>query len=76
MSLGRDWLNGIVENLGHNDKPVARMALLSALAPYQVNENDVLEFRSIHPTDAQLLTVTSWASFSAARKVSQWLYNP
>lgn len=76
MDMGRDWLNEIVEHLSHNDKPVARLTLLSALAPYQVCENDILEFRSIHPTDAQLLTVTSWASFSAARKVSHWLYKP
>lgn len=75
MGMGRGWLNEIVENLSHNDKPVARLTLLSALAPYQICENDILEFRSIHPTDAQLLTVTSWASFSAAIRVSKWLYN-
>jgi AhpD family alkylhydroperoxidase len=48
--------------------PVARLAWLTACAPYRVTEADVAAFRAgPAPSDSDLIAVTAWASLTAAR---------
>lgn len=76
MGMNRSWLEDIVNGLDRRDKPIARIIMLTALAPYQVCENDIEEFRSIQLDDDSLLMITAWASFAAARRIGSWLYIP
>ena len=55
------------------DRPAGRLALLVALAPYQVDETVIPEFRDTHPSGRELLAATAWASFTATRRVAGWL---
>jgi len=73
MGLSRSWLEEAVRPLSDLDRPVGRLALLTALASYQVDEKIIQEFRQHFPGDDYLIGVTAWASFTAARKVGTWL---
>lgn len=76
MGLSRGWVEPLVASLKESDRPAARLALLTALASYQVDEKVVAEFRRQYPHDAALITLTSWASFTATRRVGSWLVAP
>jgi AhpD family alkylhydroperoxidase len=65
----RAWADAAVHGLAATDRPAGRLALLTALAPYQVGSADLAG------GDAELITLTSWASMAAARKVGSWLAN-
>jgi hypothetical protein len=67
---GHDWLAALVTALPAADRPSARLALLTALAPHQVDEM-VIELTG-HDRRAHVELV-SWASFAAARRVGGWL---
>jgi hypothetical protein len=73
LGLGRGWVEDAVRPLGEPDRPVARLALLTALASFQIDEDVVDSFRQRSPTDEALLATVGWASFAAARRVGTWL---
>ncbi|GAA2409341.1 carboxymuconolactone decarboxylase family protein [Streptomyces glaucosporus] len=65
--LGRSWLGeALAGPLRPADLPAARLALLTALAPYQVTEADVASFRERYPGDRELVELTAWASLRTA----------
>jgi len=73
MGISNNWVAPLVENLNESDKPVAVLALLVALSPYQVDDYVINNFCAIHAGDRRLLHVASWASYLAAQRVSDWL---
>jgi len=72
----RAWADEAVAALSEADRPAGRLAVLTAFAPYQVTKADVAAFRSAVPGDEALITLTAWASMSAARTVASWLPTP
>ena len=71
--LNTRWVERAIAGLGEAQRPAGRLALLTALASYRVTPEVVASFREHHPSDEQLIAVTAWASFTAARKVGTWL---
>ncbi|WP_158883811.1 carboxymuconolactone decarboxylase family protein [Amycolatopsis anabasis] len=71
--ISRSWLEPRVAGLPERDRPAGRLALLTALAAYQIDEPVIAEFRRDRPGDDVLLGLTSWASLAAARRVGSWL---
>jgi hypothetical protein len=71
--LGRGWLEEALSGLEESLKPAARLALLTAFASYQVDKGVVESFRVYSPYDRDLINLTSWASFSAVRRIASWL---
>jgi alkylhydroperoxidase/carboxymuconolactone decarboxylase family protein YurZ len=73
----RAWADEAVAGLSSPDQPAGRLAILTALAPYQVGKADVNAFRSAAKSadsgDAALIGLTSWASMAAARTAGAWL---
>ncbi|VAW59012.1 hypothetical protein MNBD_GAMMA11-1095 [hydrothermal vent metagenome] len=74
IPVGYDWVNKRIDNLNGADKPIAKLALLSAFAPYRVGDTVVNEFQAECPGDRVLRAVTAWASFAAVRKVGTWMW--
>lgn len=74
--LSREWTERLVAGLSEPDRAAGRLALLTALASYQVDQDVVDEFRSWHPGDTRLVEATAWASFAAARRVGSWYAPP
>jgi hypothetical protein len=65
-----------VAPLAADDRASARLALLAALAPSQVDADVLDEFRRAHPTDPALIAAAGWASFTAMRRIGTWLAPP
>jgi len=74
--ISRHWLEGPLTGVEDQQKPVAQLALLTALAPYQVDDAAIQTFRESLPGDRELLGVTAWASMAAARRIGSWLGLP
>jgi AhpD family alkylhydroperoxidase len=74
--LSRSWVQQAAASLPEPDQPAARLALVIALASYQVDEGLVDAYRATTPGDVPLLELASWASMAAARRVSTWLTAP
>lgn len=73
LGLSRAWVEHATRDLVEDERPIGRLALLTALASYQVDDEVVTAFRKLHPTDQALVGVVAWASFAAARRIGTWL---
>jgi AhpD family alkylhydroperoxidase len=74
--FNRAWVNQAVADLVEADQAAGKLALLTAVAPYQIDEEIIREFRVHHVTDTQLVGVVAWASFAAAYRIASWLQAP
>lgn len=74
--LSRAWADAAVDGLAAADRPAGRLAILVALAPYQVGHDDIAGYLASASGDAELITLASWASMATARKVGSWLRAP
>ncbi|HEV2886382.1 MAG TPA: carboxymuconolactone decarboxylase family protein [Jatrophihabitans sp.] len=73
LGLSRSWVQEEVLGLPAGEQAAGRLALLTALAPFQVDQPVIEAFRREQPGDEALIATTSWASMSAARQVGSWL---
>ncbi len=73
QGLGRQWLEEAIEGVSDAHKPAARLALLTTLAPHQIDDKIIQSFRDSQPSDRDLLGTTAWASFAAAQRIGSWL---
>ncbi|MEU6077869.1 hypothetical protein [Micromonospora sp. NPDC047074] len=71
---GGRWFDAAVAELAPAERPVARLALLTALAPYRVTDTDVADCRAGGIDDAALVSVTAWASLAMARRIGAALH--
>jgi AhpD family alkylhydroperoxidase len=70
----RAWADAAVAGLAAADRGAGRLALLTALAPYQVCPADVDD---LGPRDDEaLIGLTSWASMAAAGRIAAWFRQP
>ncbi|MDG4793440.1 carboxymuconolactone decarboxylase family protein [Micromonospora sp. WMMD1082] len=67
--VSREWCERTVSGLAAADAAAARLALLTAVASYQVDEHVIEEFRRHHVEDATLVRAAAWASYVAARAI-------
>ena len=70
MGLSRSWVDQAVADLPPADRAVARLALLTALASFQVDADVVASARRDCADDAALVDLTAWASWGAARRAA------
>ncbi|OZM71916.1 alkylhydroperoxidase [Amycolatopsis antarctica] len=69
--LSRAWVDPLVSGLSGADRPAARLALLTAIASYQVDDGVVGAFRSGQPADRALVECVSWAAMAAALRTGE-----
>lgn len=67
MGISRSWVTPLLAGLPVADRPMTKLALLTAMASSQVDESVIAEFSERHPDDRTLVEVVSWASLTAAR---------
>jgi hypothetical protein len=53
--------------------PDAQLLVLTAIAPYQVDNDLVTGFRERHGSEAALVGALAWASWRASLRVASWL---
>ena len=69
----RAWVEDAVATLPAQAQPGGRLALLTALASYQIDQSVIDRFRADRPDDRSLIDLTSWASLAAARRAGSWM---
>jgi AhpD family alkylhydroperoxidase len=70
--LSRAWVADAVAGLPASQRAAGRLALLIAIASYQVDRS-VLEACRLTHDDQALIALASWASLAAARRVGGWI---
>ncbi|WP_394618800.1 hypothetical protein JNUCC0626_06775 [Lentzea sp. JNUCC 0626] len=71
LGLSAAWVDEHLRALGGKAVPSARLALLTALSPHQVADQDVARFREQYPEDRDLLGLLSLAALTAARHLGE-----
>lgn len=74
--ISRHWLEDALNGISDQHKAAARLALLTALAPHQIDDTIIQSFQETQAGDRELLGATAWASFAAARRIGSWLISP
>ncbi|WP_434739742.1 carboxymuconolactone decarboxylase family protein [Micromonospora sp. SH-82] len=69
--LSTQWCERLLVDLTPADAAAGRLALLTALASYRIDQEVVGEFRRHHPDDRTLVDLTAWASATAAAVVGE-----
>lgn len=54
---------------GRDERPAARLALLAALAPYRITDEDVAAWRTPRHTDEQLVRLITYGAFTAVDRI-------
>jgi hypothetical protein len=67
MPISRSWVDPEVSVLTGQDRVIARLALVLAKAPYQVDEALVEDVLREDRCEERLIRILAWASFSGAR---------
>ena len=73
MGISRQWLEEAIQGLDSKHLSTARLVFLTALSPYQVDEEIIKDFQKNHPTESELLSACCWASYATTKRISQWL---
>ncbi len=73
LGPSRAWVQHDLSALPAAERASGRLALLTALASFQVDQQVIDEFRCRQPGDEALVAVTAWASMAAARRIGSWL---
>jgi hypothetical protein len=71
MPISRSWVDAEVSALTRQDRAIARLALVLAKAPYQVDEKLVEEVLKEDRGEERFIRILAWASFSSARRFAQ-----
>ena len=71
--ISRNWVEKYISHLYEPFKAQARLILLCAISPYQIDEKIIISYRQSNSTDEALLTALSWASFTTAMHIGNWL---
>lgn len=71
--LSRSWTNSLVDQLDDELKPSARLALLAARSPWQIDKQIINHYREITGDDKSLVQVAGWASYAAVKRIAGWL---
>jgi AhpD family alkylhydroperoxidase len=66
------WVYSAVSGLPAAERPVARLALLVAMASDRVDRTAIEDVRRLGADDQALIEITAWASMVAARLVGGW----
>jgi hypothetical protein len=74
--ISRGWVEKYISNLHETFKPVARLSLLTAISPYQIDDETINSYKQFNPEDEALLSTLSWASFVTAIRIGKWLGKP
>jgi hypothetical protein len=70
--LSRSWVDEPIAMLPARERAAGKLALVIALASYQVDEAMVDDVRRTGADDATLVELASWASMAAARRCATW----
>ena len=75
-SLGDAWMDEFRPAVSADDRPVADLALLAAMAPYRLDDDRIKTVLGSRFDQEQTLALVSWAAQRACRRVGDWITAP
>jgi DNA-directed RNA polymerase specialized sigma24 family protein len=72
QALSRAWVETAIGEFSEPEAAAGRLALLTALAPHQIDDAVVAAYRGHEPADRRLLALLAWSSAQAARRIGTW----
>lgn len=73
MPISRSWVDAETSALTGQDRAIARLTLVLAKAPYQVDEKLVEDVLQEDRSEERFIRILAWASFSSARRFAERL---
>ncbi len=73
MELSRSWVEPYLAGLEKPDYAAAKIGLLTALAPTQISDDVIDDYRKYFKGDAALVSLVSWSAFTATRRIAAWI---
>jgi hypothetical protein len=73
MGLSRSWIEPHLGGLTDAEYAAAKVGLLTALSPTQISDDVIDHYRNHFEGDAALVSLVSWAAFTATRRVTAWI---
>lgn len=71
MPLSRSWVDADIQDLDGPDRAIAKLTIVLAKAPYQVDEAMAEAVLGQEPNEARFIRILAWASFVGARRFLQ-----
>jgi AhpD family alkylhydroperoxidase len=71
MPISRSWVDVETSALSGQDRAIARLALVLAKAPYQVDATLVEDLLGEDRSEERFIRILAWSSFSSARRFAQ-----
>jgi hypothetical protein len=73
MPMSRSWVETEIAGLRGGDREIARLALVLAKAPYQVDAGLVQTVLRENADQARFIRILAWCSYSAARRFAVYI---
>lgn len=71
--LSRTDAEALLDGVGEHDRAGVRLAILAALAPRTITDDDVAAWRRSHPDDAALVRVLAFGAMTAVERIESWV---
>lgn len=72
VPLSRIDADALLDGMGARDRAGARLALLAAMAPKTITDDDVATWKQTHPDDADLVRVLAFGAMTAVERIESW----
>jgi hypothetical protein len=73
MPMSRSWVETEIAGIRGGDRAIARLALVLAKAPYQVDAGLVETVLRDNADQVRFIRILAWCSYSAARRFAQYI---
>lgn len=73
LPLSGGWIDRTLDRLPEDERPAARLALLTALAPHRLTAEDLATARAALGSDRDLVAVAVWGAAQATCRIGSWL---
>jgi AhpD family alkylhydroperoxidase len=70
------WIDEATIGLRDTERPAARLALLAAITPYRITDDQVTEFRRTYADDSHLVRLLAWGAMLAVQRIESWISHP
>jgi AhpD family alkylhydroperoxidase len=71
--ISRRWVEDALVPLTDAERPIGRVALLAALAPYQMDAATMQTYLELQSDHGFVVSAVAWASWQAVRRIGTWL---
>lgn len=73
QGFGSKWIDDATKGLEHTEEVIAQFILRIATDPYKITYHHINEIRKAGVSDSELVSIASWGSWQATKKIGEWI---